>query len=71
MRAAATLGGNLVLTRERGLESDAATLLMAAGAEVRALPASRLACPLLCLIGSIVNCRAACKSLHSFQMIAV
>ena len=37
VRAAATLGGNLVLTRARGLESDAATLLMAAGAQVRRL----------------------------------
>ncbi len=35
MRAAATLGGNLVLTRDLGLESDAATLLIAAGAEVQ------------------------------------
>lgn len=35
VRAAATLGGNLVLTRDRGLESDAATLLAAAGAEVQ------------------------------------
>jgi hypothetical protein len=34
VRAAATLGGNLVLTRARGLESDAATLLIAAGAQV-------------------------------------
>lgn len=42
MRAAATLGGNLVLTRDRGLESDAVTLLMAAGAEVQtASPGSK------------------------------
>ena len=47
VRAAGTLGGNLVLTRSRGLESDVATLLMAAGAEVTAcciciaLPADR------------------------------
>ncbi|CAL5222937.1 g5372 [Coccomyxa viridis] len=43
VRAAATLGGNLVLTRDLGLESDAATLLIAAGAEVQtAAPGSRL-----------------------------
>ena len=42
VRAAATLGGNLVLTRDRGLESDAVTLLMAAGAEVQtASPGSK------------------------------
>ena len=35
VRAAATLGGNLVLTRDLGLESDAATLLIAAEAEVQ------------------------------------
>lgn len=34
VRAAATIGGNLVLTRSRGLESDLATLLIAAGAQV-------------------------------------
>ncbi len=43
VRAAATLGGNLVLTRDLGLESDAATLLIAAGAEVQtAASGSRL-----------------------------
>ena len=43
VRAAATLGGNLVLTRDLGLESDAATLLIAAGAEVQtAAPGSKL-----------------------------
>ena len=43
VRAAATLGGNLVLTRDSGLESDAATLLIAAGAEVQtAAPGSML-----------------------------
>lgn len=43
VRAAATLGGNLVLTRDLGLESDAATLLIAAGAEVQtATPGSKL-----------------------------
>ena len=42
VRAAATLGGNLVLTRDLGLESDAATLLIAAGAEVQtAAPGSK------------------------------
>ena len=42
VRAAATLGGNLVLTRDRGLESDAVTLLMAAGADVQtASPGSK------------------------------
>jgi CO/xanthine dehydrogenase FAD-binding subunit len=35
VRSAATIGGNLVLTRDRGLESDAATLLVAAGAHVQ------------------------------------
>ncbi|BDA48926.1 probable indole-3-acetaldehyde oxidase [Coccomyxa sp. Obi] len=35
VRAAATIGGNLVLTRSRGLESDLATLLVAAGAQVQ------------------------------------
>jgi len=44
VRAAATLGGNLVLTRDLGLESDAATLLIAAGAEVQtASPSNKAA----------------------------
>ncbi|KAK9918869.1 hypothetical protein WJX75_007680 [Coccomyxa subellipsoidea] len=43
VRAAATVGGNLVLTRDRGLESDLATLLMAAGAEVQTAKAGATA----------------------------
>lgn len=37
VRSAATIGGNLVLAKRMGLESDLATLFMAAGAQVGVL----------------------------------
>ena len=38
VRNAATIGGNLALARDRHLESDLATVLMGAGAEVECVP---------------------------------
>lgn len=44
MRAAATVGGNLALARNRRLESDLAPLLLAAGARVALASADGLRC---------------------------
>ena len=57
MRAAATVGGNLALARNRRLESDLAPLLLAAGARVALASADSVRCACAGTYARVCNCR--------------